>query len=65
LSNEPLESNWRGERGLITDVVARHMPDCKNREAYLCGSPGMINACIKVLRNNGMPEKNIYFDKFA
>jgi Na+-transporting NADH:ubiquinone oxidoreductase subunit F len=65
LSNEPPESSWQGERGLITDVVARHMPDCRNHEAYLCGSPGMINACIKVLANRGMPEKNIFYDKFA
>lgn len=65
LSNEPPQSAWQGERGLITDVVARHRPDCRNCEAYLCGSPGMINACIKVLINAGMPEKNIYFDKFA
>ena len=65
LSNEPPGSTWQGERGLITDVVARHIPDCRNGEAYLCGSPGMINACIKVLTNRGMPEKNIFFDKFA
>jgi hypothetical protein len=25
----------------------------------------MINACIKVLKNGGMPEKNIFYDKFA
>jgi Na+-transporting NADH:ubiquinone oxidoreductase subunit F len=65
LSNEPADSAWKGERGLITEVVARHVPDCKNHEAYLCGSPGMINACIKVLKNGGMAENKIFFDKFA
>jgi Na+-transporting NADH:ubiquinone oxidoreductase subunit F len=65
LSNEPQDSGWQGERGLITDVVARHFPVCKDHEAYLCGSPGMINACIKVLINGGMPEKSIFFDKFS
>ena len=56
---------WEGERGLITDVVHRHYPDCRGKEAYLCGSPGMIDACIKVLTRNGMPAESIHFDKFA
>jgi len=64
LSNEPADSGWTGERGLVTDVVARHCIDCKNMEGYLCGSPGMINACIKVLTKAGMPESRIFFDKF-
>ncbi|MBN1576369.1 MAG: 2Fe-2S iron-sulfur cluster binding domain-containing protein [Chitinispirillaceae bacterium] len=65
LSNEPEGSGWTGERGLITDVVGRHVPDASQHEAYLCGSPGMINACIKALKKSGMPEEKIYFDKFA
>lgn len=65
LSNEPENSDWNGERGLITEVVARHMPDVSGHEGYLCGSPGMINACINVLTHGGMPENKIYFDKFA
>jgi Na+-transporting NADH:ubiquinone oxidoreductase subunit F len=64
LSNEPQGSDWKGQRGLITDVVARFMPDCSGREAYLCGSPGMIGACINVLTKAGVPEKNIFYDTF-
>ncbi len=65
LSNEPPDSDWKGERGLITDVVARHMPDCSKNEGYLCGSPGMIDACIKVLTKAGMTEDRVFYDKFA
>jgi Na+-transporting NADH:ubiquinone oxidoreductase subunit F len=65
LSKEPEDSDWRGERGLITDVVARHFPDTSRHEGYLCGSPGMIDACIKVLTGGGMPDDKIYYDKFA
>jgi Na+-transporting NADH:ubiquinone oxidoreductase subunit F len=64
LSNEPEGSDWIGERGLITEVVGRHMPDCSGCEAYLCGSPGMIDACVKTLTKGGMPENRIYYDKF-
>lgn len=65
LSNEPEGSGWQGEKGLITDVVAKHFPDTSNHEAYLCGSPGMINACIQVLTKSGLTEERIFYDKFA
>lgn len=65
LSKEPEGSDWKGERGLITEVVARYMPDCSKNEGYLCGSPGMIDACIKVLTEAGMTEDRIFYDKFA
>jgi Na+-transporting NADH:ubiquinone oxidoreductase subunit F len=59
------EDEWTGEVGLITDVVARHVPDATGKEAYLCGSPLMIDACVKVLKAKGMAGDRIYFDKFA
>ncbi|MBN1981954.1 MAG: 2Fe-2S iron-sulfur cluster binding domain-containing protein [Chitinivibrionales bacterium] len=65
LSNEPENSEWKGERGLITTIVDRHFPDLNGYEAYLCGSPGLINACIAVLQKNGIPETKIFYDKFA
>ena len=65
LSNEPADSAWQGERGLITDVLARHFPNCTGFEGYLCGSPGMIAACRKVLIANNMPAEHIFYDTFA
>jgi len=65
LSNEPPDTPWEGERGLITDVVRRRVPDLPGREAYLCGSPGMIDACVKTLVDLGVAREHIYFDKFA
>lgn len=65
LSREPEDSDWQGERGLITDVVKRYFPDTSAHEGYLCGSPGMIDACISVLTEGGMPKEKIYYDKFA
>ncbi|NCB01584.1 MAG: 2Fe-2S iron-sulfur cluster binding domain-containing protein [Spirochaetia bacterium] len=64
--SEPQEDDkWEGEVGLITDVVRNLSENAKDSEAYLCGSPGMIDACIKVLKELGMPEEHIYYDKFA
>jgi len=65
LSNEPEDSGWAGDTGLITNVVARHFPDTSKQEAYLCGSPGMIDASVAVLTKNGMTEENVFYDKFA
>jgi Na+-transporting NADH:ubiquinone oxidoreductase subunit F len=63
--SEPLpEDNWDGDVGLITDVVDRYCKDLQDSEAYLCGSPGMINACIKVLIKNNINMQNVYYDKF-
>jgi Na+-transporting NADH:ubiquinone oxidoreductase subunit F len=60
------DEDWHGERGLITEVIERHLPDIKSpMEAYLCGSPGMCNAACNVLTANGVNEKMIFFDKFA
>jgi Na+-transporting NADH:ubiquinone oxidoreductase subunit F len=56
---------WTGETGLITEVVDRQVRSGIDAEAYLCGSPLMIDACIKVLNAKGIPDSLIFFDKFA
>ena len=65
LSAPEPEDDWKGETGLITEVLDRQVPSIDNTEAYLCGSPGMIDACIAVLTKKGMSEEFIYYDKFA
>lgn len=64
LSDPKPEDNWLGETGLITEVVDRHISRDGEYEAYLCGSPGMINASIKVLKSKDISEEHIFFDKF-
>ena len=65
LSHEPADSPWTGERGLVTDAVARRLPDLTGQEAYLCGSPGMIDAAKDILVDRGMPPGHIFFDRFS
>ena len=65
LSHEPADSPWTGERGLVTDAVARRLPDLTGQEAYLCGSPGMLDAALAVLTARGMPANHVFFDKFS
>lgn len=56
---------WDGETGLITEVVARNLSGGADLEAYLCGSPGMIDAGVEVLTARGVPAERIFFDKFG
>lgn len=64
--SEPLEEDdWKGDVGLITEVVHRHTKDLSEAEAYLCGSPGMIHACIKVLKDHDMKDENVLYDSFS
>jgi Na+-transporting NADH:ubiquinone oxidoreductase subunit F len=65
LSDPAPEDRWTGETGLITDVVGRHVASAVDKQGYLCGSPFMIDACVKVLTSKGMPISQIFYDKFA
>ena len=65
LSDEPANSPWTGERGLVTDAVGRQLPDLTGREAYLCGSPGMIDAAMAILTARGLPADHVFYDKFS
>jgi alkene monooxygenase reductase len=58
-------SDWDGESGLITEVLARHFPSTRGMEAYLCGPPPMIDAAIDVLGSTGCKERHIFFDRFV
>ena len=69
LSDPDPDDEWDGEVGLITEVLDRYLKkdinDIDKKEGYLCGSPGMLDACIAVMQKNGMTEDTIYFDKFT
>ncbi len=56
--------NWSGQTGLVTEAVRRDLKNASEYEAYLCGSPGMIDAALEVLAELGMSEERIFFDKF-
>jgi propane monooxygenase reductase subunit len=58
-------NGWRGETGLITDVVDRLESDFAEVDAYVCGPPPMVEAAIALLEARGVPEAHIYFDKFT
>lgn len=59
------DPSWSGEVGFTNDV-AKKMYDGKfdGNKAYLCGPPMMTEACIKVLMQGRLFEKDIHTEKF-
>ena len=53
-------NGWKGESGLITDVVDRLEGDVAEVDAYVCGPPPMVEATIALLERKGVPEAHIY-----
>lgn len=65
LSGEPEGSDWAGERGFVHDVAKAHFGGTfVGHQAYLCGPPVMIEACIVTLMQGRLFERDIYTEKF-
>ncbi len=58
------EDNWTGGTGFVTVALDNQVDTGEGKEAYLCGSPGMLDACIKVLKTKGFTDQTIFYDKF-
>ncbi len=65
ISAPDADEKWDGEVGLVTEAVKKDLKNASECEAYLCGSPGMIDASIKVIKGLGMSEDKIFYDKFT
>ncbi len=59
------EDKWCGRSGYIMPYFKEVIRDPKNTEAYMCGSPGMLNAAQKELLALGVPVDKIFFDSFG
>lgn len=63
--SEPTDGDgWKGEKGLITQVMERYLTDTSNHEAYICGPPIMIKFTRQLLEKLGIDPDRIYFDEF-
>ena len=58
------EAPWDGVTGFVTVALEEQVADAVQKEAYLCGSPGMLDACIKILKAKGFDDSTIFYDKF-
>ena len=63
LSEEPADSDWRGQRGWVTEALTPDMT--RNAQGYLCGPPPMIDVAIERMTTLGMDRDAVFFDKFS
>ena len=63
LSDEPENSNWRGARGWVTDLLDYSIPS--EAEGYFCGPPPMIDVAIEKILAKGIAKDKLFFDKFS
>ena len=58
--------NWNGETGLITLPFEQYLEktDPSKIQVYLCGSPGMVQACLRILRKFNVGNDRTFFDPF-
>jgi NAD(P)H-flavin reductase len=62
LSHEPEDSDWKGERGLVTQFIEKRIDP--QAQVYMCGPPPMIDAAIAELERFSFRANDIFFDKF-
>ena len=64
--SDPLKEGekWDGDTGFIHLAVDKHLEPNVKRQAFLCGPPLMIEAVTRVLIDKGIPEKDVFYDKF-
>jgi phenol/toluene 2-monooxygenase (NADH) P5/A5 len=65
LSNEPEGSGWPGARGFVHEAAKAHFgASFAGLQAYLCGPPAMVEACIATLMQGRLFERDIFTEKF-
>lgn len=62
LSDEPLDSDWTGDRGMVTALIS--VLNLENTSVYLCGPPIMIDSACDLLIEKGVDANAIYADRF-
>jgi Na+-transporting NADH:ubiquinone oxidoreductase subunit F len=65
--NPGSENPWEGATGLVTEPLESFLKSRNHSgtQGYLCGSPGMIHACIRLLNQYGIKDDQIFYDPFS
>lgn len=58
------EGGWDGEVGYVQDKLASYVKDFKDKQAYLCGLPIMVEQSKTVLMKLGVKSDNIYKEEY-
>lgn len=61
---EEEQKKWTGEKGFVHLSVDKFLDIGPQRQAFLCGPPPMIEAVTEVLKEKGLENADIFYDKF-
>ncbi|MDO5649375.1 MAG: 2Fe-2S iron-sulfur cluster binding domain-containing protein [Gallicola sp.] len=64
LSRTGEDSDWTGDKGRVNNSIEKYLEKDGDYEAYLCGSPVMIESIVGSLQEKNVPNEKIYFDEF-
>lgn len=56
-------SEWKQTKGKVTELF--DVSDFSNKQYFLCGHPLMIEDMLVILQKNGVPEENIFHERFT
>jgi len=62
--SRPEDENWKGSVGRVTNILREKELDTKNTEFYICGLNNMIEEIVEILKEKGVPEESIHFEKY-
>ena len=65
LSRELDNSSWEGERGRITNLIDNTIFKNADIDVYICGNSDMVESSLDRLKEKGIPDDQIYYDKFT
>ncbi len=58
------KDDWQGLKGRVTTYLESNPLDTTNTNYYICGLKAMTDESQKILKEKGVPESNIHFEKF-
>ena len=53
MSREPENSSWTGERGRVTSLIEKRIPEEPDRDVYICGTSAMAESSLELHQENG------------
>jgi predicted ferric reductase len=63
LTGEEIGDDQTDRLGL--PAIARHVPDVRERDVFVCGPPGLVDVVCRRLRLLDVPSGRIHFERFA
>ena len=59
------DDSWKGARGYVTDQIKGKEEFLKKSDVYICGIPMMTHGVLEALKKVGVPENQIFVQKFG